>query len=67
MVVVLGASTKLRTRSIRARELFAGTMPTTKTFQRAFKRAAFGAGVTLEATPHTLRHARSPVGAIVQV
>ena len=28
-----------------------------QTFQRAFKRAAFGAGVTREATPHTLRHA----------
>ena len=28
-----------------------------QTFQRAFKRAAVGAGVTREATPHTLRHA----------
>lgn len=28
-----------------------------QTFQRAFKRAVQGAGVTKPATPHTLRHA----------
>jgi len=28
-----------------------------QTLQRAFQRAAIGAGVTREATPHTLRHA----------